>query len=303
MSNQKCILGFSLLFLVCCFTACNLVPEAKGSEKTPEQDPNLCTLHYVSTGHVVGTVPADQAVTMNAHTVVTNGSLKGPVIVAGKVWQKLTGWNTQSDGLGITYQTGDSITLTEDLTLYAQYSTGTDVLRKAGPAGGWIFYDAGSTQAWGRYLEAWTADEPGTYQWKTTGDVTLGTAKTIGSGKANTYNVLLGNGHPAAEVARNAIHGGFDDWFLPSEEEAIQMIWVLHSRRAVAGMSSTVTDNPAYGTNRVGGFVDTPWQDAFCWTSSDWQVGYALMQYYGGQTLTSFGGKLSKVRVRVIRAF
>jgi len=88
-----------------------------------------------------------------------------------------------------------------------------------GPAGGVVFYDKGTYSNGWRYLEAWTADEPGTYQWKTDHPETPGTNTTIGSGYTNTYKAMSGTGHPAAEAMRKANHGGYSDWFLPSKDE------------------------------------------------------------------------------------
>ncbi len=92
-------------------------------------------------------------------------------------------------------------------------------LGDTGPAGGIVFYDKGEfTDGW-RYLEAWTADEDEPYQWKTDQTWTTGTSEGIGTGYVNTYSAMTGTEHPAAEVVRDATHGGYTDWFLPSKDE------------------------------------------------------------------------------------
>ena len=93
-----------------------------------------------------------------------------------------------------------------------------------GPGGGVVFYDAGSQQSWGRYLEVapsgWygTALDPAL----TRCDIEqLGPTHpgVIGSGKAHTdvmVSVCIGG---AALAARSYRGGGKSDWFLPSSDE------------------------------------------------------------------------------------
>lgn len=51
-------------------------------------------------------------------------------------------------------------------------------------AGGIVFFDKGRYSDGRRYLEAWTADEPGSYHWKSSSTSTGGTSTEIGSGSA-----------------------------------------------------------------------------------------------------------------------
>jgi len=168
-------------------------------------------------------------------------------------------------------------------------------LRESGPAGGVVFYDKGSYSNGWRYLEAWIADEAGTYQWKTTNDSTAGTSTAIGSGYANTYNFMTGANYPAAQVVKSAAHGGKNDWFLPSKDELYQMCWVLHSRKWNGNASE---NNPEFGNNRVGSFADD-----YYWSSSEINAFTASYQnfYYGTQPAD--GNKTLNKRVRAIRAF
>lgn len=99
-----------------------------------------------------------------------------------------------------------------------------------GPAGGIVFYDKGNSSDGWRYQEAWIADD-GSTQWKTAKTSTPGSYAAIGTGYANTYNAMAGTDHPAAERARNANHGGFNDWFLPSKDE----LDLLYQKRGVIG--------------------------------------------------------------------
>jgi len=145
-----------------------------------------------------------------------------------------------------------------------------------GPAGGKIFYDKGSYSAGWRYLEAWTADESGTYQWKTSYTTTGGTSTAIGTGYANTYTAMAGTAHPAAERARNATWGGYSDWFLPSRDE----LNLMYGQKGV-----------------IGGFASVNY-----WSSSEYDIIPAWIQNFanGGQY---YYNKDDDLRVRVVRAF
>lgn len=149
-----------------------------------------------------------------------------------------------------------------------------------GPAGGMVFYDKGSYSDGWRYLESRTTDEDGLFhQWKTTPTSTTGTSTAIGTGYTNTYTAMAGTSHPAAELARLAIYGGYNDWFLPSKDELNQM----YLQRSI-----------------IGGFGGYP--SGYYWSSSEFDNDDAWTQqfYYGHQ---GFSIKSTGYRVRVIRAF
>ena len=132
------------------------------------------------------------------------------------------GYYTGTGGGGTQYYTASMASArnwdrTVNTTLYAKWRD--YVVGETGPAGGIVFYDRGSYSGGWRYLEAWTTDEDGLYQWKTSNTSTSGTSTEIGSGYDNTYLRMTGTQHPAAEVCRMANHGGVIDWFLPSIDE------------------------------------------------------------------------------------
>jgi hypothetical protein len=141
----------------------------------------------------------------------------------------------------------------------ADAAAGRCELYDTGPGGGIIFYDAGSPQSWGRYLEAapkgWSgnADDP-TYPWcrhGSPGYYGLATNVTVGSGKANTQLIIDNCGTNTAASASAAYGGGGkDDWFLPSKDELAKL---YDNARSEAGMSddyywsSSRTSNGAWG--------------------------------------------------------
>lgn len=135
------------------------------------------SVSYNANSDAIGSVPADNnsydyndPVTVSGNT----GNLVGAIIRDG-IRQRFIGWNTDPDATTYSYQEGNIFHITEDVTLYAIYTSNDDVLRKVGPAGGWVFYDAGSAESWGRYLEAaipdWEATNPA---WDYDGDDPVG---------------------------------------------------------------------------------------------------------------------------------
>ena len=165
---------------------------------------------------------------------------------------------------------------------------GLCVVGDTGPGGGVVFYvapDRGTFTAEGaacnedcRYLEAWTADESGTFQWKTTNSAT-GTLRPIGTGFQNTYSTMAGAEYPAAEAARNASHGGKSDWFLPSRDE-LNQLWI---RRSIVGRLNSDT----------------------YWSSTDGNNN-AYYQFFRSGNLSgeqSFVVKTTSLSIRLVRAF
>ena len=273
-----------------------------GSPKTAVvyKDPRVRVTYNAGTGNTSGTVPEDTTAYDVGSTVTVlgdPGDLKGEVIY-GTTHMQLLGWNTQANGEGTMYYDGNTFTITEDTTLYAIYTA----LRVEGPAGGLIFYDAGSAQSWGRYLEASPqSTEWASKQWGKYGTLVSGTGTAIGTGKANTdlivakLNEAPADSDRAAQLADALSHGGYEDWFLPSKDELDEMCWVLYSRR---WNGSSAEDNPAYGTNRVGGFAEGSY-----WSSSEYVSVSAWYQHFGSGYQGANFDKTLNNRVRSVRAF
>lgn len=269
----------------------------KGSPMTAVVYKGPPVLTYHANGGTAGSVPATPAAYSIGQTVTVlgnTGNLAGAIIRDG-IKQRFIGWNTDPSAATALYVAGNTFNINADTTLYAIYTTGNSVLRKVGPAGGWVFYDAGSTQSWGRYLEAWTEDETGTNPWKTDTTSTPGTSTAIGTGYANTYTYMTGTSHPAAAVVQNATHGGKTGWFLPSWLE-LQKMW----------------DNLARGTNDDEGVAsytkvgDLATNYRIYWCSSE----YVISTYYLAYTVDLYDGSLASTnkddtyaRIRAVRAF
>jgi len=155
-----------------------------------------------------------------------------------------------------------------------------------GPGGGIVFYDAGTTKTWGRYLEAAPTD----YQVNGLRD-RLGwgcymvlkniTATAIGTGKANTAEILDLCDEPsiAARVAADYRGGGKSDWFLPSKDELNLM---YTNRVAIGGFSSV-----------------------YYWSSSEYDAKFVSATHFEWKSDEDGDdyGKLSRAFMRPVRAF
>lgn len=102
----------------------------------------------------------------------------------------------------------------------------TYAIGDTGPGGGVVFYDAGSQQAWGRYLEAapanWSGGADPEVAWGCWGtSITGAYSETIGGGKDNTLAIVSACAEEgiAPRLADNYSGGGKNDWYLPNMDE------------------------------------------------------------------------------------
>ena len=240
---------------------------------------------YVANGSTAGTVPMDLACYQenDSVTVLGNiGALRGALIQAG-ISQRFTGWNTDAGGTGTSYLPGAVFSMGgQNVTLYAQYTTDGSVLRKIGPAGGWIFYDAGSAQPWGRYMEAAPTDlGPAPYGCN---NVNLGAdVDGLGVGLNNTNAIVAGclDTSICAYLCVNYSFNEFADWFMPSFQET--------------ALLCTNLAQPGYGDFKVGEHWSSTEVDYF----GEW-LAHVRVFPGGGSYI---GGRYSAMWVRPIRYF
>jgi len=156
-----------------------------------------------------------------------------------------------------------------------------------GPAGGFIFYDAGEVVNGWRYLEAAPAITERTASWGGEGSSIAGTQTGIGTGKQNTEIIviwldLFGGTGKAAQICNSLIYKGYNDWFLPSRDELELMYKNLM-------------------LNGIGGFVNDNY-----WSSSQYyeNVSYGI-NFNNGNVAYGYKNLYSDTRykVRAIRAF
>lgn len=103
-----------------------------------------------------------------------------------------------------------------------------------GPGGGAIFYDAGSTLSWGRYIEVanrgWSALNPTNDPFiQFSGNVSQyfgGSYNTVGTGKTNFDLAIAQNStaNKAITIVKDYRGGGKDDWFIGNVTEMQQFV-------------------------------------------------------------------------------
>ena len=161
-----------------------------------------------------------------------------------------------------------------------------------GPAGGLIFYDNGEPETYGwRYLESAPADTE--WEEKVWGgwSYEVGTTETyFGYGESNTEAIVgeYGSAEPygdytdyAAKLCYDLMYGGYDDWFLPSQDELELMYTVLHQAIPVP----------------LGDFTIE-----YYWSSSEETENYAYIYRFSTGDPTS-GVKFQTYGVRAVRSF
>lgn len=239
--------------------------------------PVTYTVTYDGNGNTGGTVPVDDHSYEDGDSVTVINNT-GDLVRTGYYF---TTWNTQADGEGTDYSGGDTFDIDADeVTLYAKWGI-TYEIGDTGPAGGLIFYDKGSfTDGW-RYLEAAPSDQSTGIRWYNgTYVVTSATATGVGTGQANTDDIIAaqGDGSYAAQLCNDLELGGYDDWFLPSADELDAMYLNL----AAAGH---------------GGFASVLY-----WTSTETIADFADCQYMDTGSAND-SEKNNTYRVRAARAF
>jgi hypothetical protein len=163
---------------------------------------------------------------------------------------------------------------------------GTCNVGDTGPGGGVVFYDAGSTQAWGRYLEVapstWSGtDASSAGAWCSNTSASVGyTSTSLGDGLLDT--TIMGGGCTTGAGTKAITYSGGSriDWYLPSSAEMSQ----LYSSRATAGINLAGTGN-AY------------------WTSTETSAANAIALSMTDGSLSATAKSNSSVLVRPIRAF
>jgi hypothetical protein len=158
-----------------------------------------------------------------------------------------------------------------------------------GPGGGIVFYDAGSDQEWGRYLEVAPADWSGRREdpkavwcdqaasWVIP---KVPSGEGIGEGLGNAerlFEIQRCDPNTAMGMARDYLGAGLNDWYLPSKDEVL----ALYEARG-----------------KVGG-IDTAW----LWTSTRSTSTYAWSVMFMNKGNLMSTGFPSLFQVRPIRAF
>ena len=110
----------------------------------------------------VNNTPNTNTCNLNGDTVTVLGNTGNLIKMQDGISFLLPNWNTDTNGSGTDYAASATFSISiGNVILNAQWSA----LSATGPAGGVIFYDAGSVQSWGRYLEAAANDQSSNIQW------------------------------------------------------------------------------------------------------------------------------------------
>lgn len=156
-------------------------------------------------------------------------------------------WNTAPDGSGTSYTDGQEITLTEDVTLYAQWFVFTPTYVDLGLSVKWATCNIGAItpEGYGDYF-AWGETEPKSeYDWKTY-IYCMGSEKTLTKYCNNPdygYNAFTDDRH-TLEPNDDAAHvnwGG--EWRMPTASEMNELVnncsWVWTQINGVNGQLGT----------------------------------------------------------------
>ncbi len=238
---------------------------------------------YSITVATSGSVPTTDG-TVGGTPVVDIDQNTGKITITAAAVEANSGDYTVKATAGSTSNYANTTTQTTTATVNViVFSVGDD-----GPAGGKVFHDEGDyTNGW-RYLEAAPSDHGSVVEWGGDGDINGGTQTGIGSGMANTANIvatLVDNkgANYAAKICAELDEGGKDDWFLPSKDELNE----LYEQRVAAGVDSSFYKS---------------FSSSHYWSSSEHDSNSAWIQDFGSGSQI-VGNRDLDFRVRAVRAF
>jgi hypothetical protein len=206
----------------------------------------------------------------------------------------------------VSGDTRDSLTFTYSSKNVTCANGGTCAVGNTGPGGGIVFYSVN-----GKYLEAAPAAWFGTATdtrtvWGCSGSTYASAyATAIGTGKANTDQIVSNCGDPtsnvAAKIARAYTGGGKSDWSLPSRDELIELC--KYARTQTTGnISTSCTTSGTLNAGVLKGFGNAD-GDSQYWSSSDASTNNAYTVWLSGSLSGGFGGKTNIRYIRPVRYF
>ncbi len=214
---------------------------------------------------------------------------------------KVANWNGDvspyASATGIPNASGSSsssssVALTTTTTTSCR--TGGDcAIGDIGPGGGVVFFDAGTQQSWGRYMEVSPADLTPT-QFGCTGSLIGTTSPNLGTGRNNTDEISLSTcgATTAARTATTYTLAGVSDWYLPSTVELNELCKFARNQKT----GDTTIPCNASGTLRP------EFSATYYWSSSENAADLATYQSFVTGHVLAYG-KPAPAAVRAIRSF
>lgn len=222
-----------------------------------------------------------------------------------------TGWNTKADGSGKAYSYKQSITLTEDLILYAQWrqSEYVDLGLPSGLLWATMNVGAKTPEDYGHYF-AWGATEPqieydwSTYKWcKGSYDTQTKYCTDSDYGTVDNKTIL-----ELLDDAANANWGA--DWRMPTrseiEELRTECTWTWTTQNGVNGykVTSKTNDNSIFlpGAGYRSSYSHDAGSDGYYWSSScdGSDAAYSLEFNSDGAELARFNSRYRGFSVRAV---
>jgi hypothetical protein len=215
--------------------------------------------------------------TVTANSV--SSGVAGATVTAVAAGSATITFSLSDSASGSSYSDSISFTVLGSTTL----ATGA-----AGPAAGYIFYDAGNYTTYGwRYLECTPSDQSSYAPWWNGSYISVSTGTAVGTGAANTATIIAaqGVGIYAAYLCANLSQGGYHDWFLPSTGE-FSLLYTNLIKKGLGGLTS----------------------NSYYWCSSQYSSTAAYVDYYNISSSTysltnTNSDKSTSYMVRAIRAF
>ena len=202
-----------------------------GSTKGPAGAPTIGTATAGdASASVTFTAPSFSKLPITSYTVtsspggITGTGASSPITVSGlsnATAYTFTVTATHANGASAASAASNSATPVNPYTIGA-----------TGPGGGKIFYDAGSTLSWGRYMEVapsnWSGGADPRPAWTDNAslNVSVGGNATMGTGVTETNQMIAQTSSTsyAAGLVRSYTAGGFT-WSLPSSGDMYFGIW------------------------------------------------------------------------------
>ena len=288
------------------FTGWNTKADGSGTSYTDKQSITLSqdiTLYAQwKRAPVVVTFDANGGTgTMAAQTFVAGVSQAITANTFTRSGYTFTGWNTAADGRGTSYKNVQVITLTQDITLYAQWFTPTYV--DLGLSVKWATCNVGATtpEGYGDYF-AWGEKSPkSNYAWSTY-KYCSGSSSTLTKYNTDSSRGTVDNKTTLdlSDDAARANWGG--SWRMPTKAEQDELqdncIWTWTTQNGVNGCKVTSKTNgnsiflPAAGY-RGSASVLNGGSDGLYWSSSLYEgnPSYAYTLYFnsGYEYCRSYG--------------